>query len=148
VQPAIGELERHRGIGPDVGGLRHLHGGGSVIGTGVRNEVGQAAIEDPLAVGLLERHRVALADAEGLAVPTHHVEYLLGRGDAPDERHVHPEELPDGVERQLHARALRYLTKPDQLIGGRTEHAHATTGACGTHPRKLGYGRFRLKRGG
>ena len=90
---------------PDVGAYAGLAGdleaADAPVAPGVGYHVGEGALHDPLAEGVLKRHLAAFLPAEGLRVALQGAELHTVLGEPRDEGDVHAQGLPGQPQRAL-----------------------------------------------
>src|SRR5215210_3176671 len=102
VEAPVGEHQWHRRVGAYVRLGCHPEVLGSVLALGVGDHVREAPVEDPLAVGLVDRKARAFSPAEGLGVSLYGPEDESVLGELRDEGDVHIEGLPDVAKHFLY----------------------------------------------
>src|SRR5215211_6340361 len=98
----IGEHNRHRRVGAYVGLAGHPQILRQILAPGIGHHVGEAAVEHPLAVGLIECKAFAFSPPEGLRIPLQRAEDQPAPGELRDEGDVHLQVLPDHGEQALY----------------------------------------------
>src|SRR5215213_3413813 len=98
----IGEHNRHRHVGAYVCLAGHPQVLRRIFAPGVGNHVGEATVEHPLAVRLIEWEAFAFSPPEGLRIPLQGAEDQLVPGELRDEGDVHLQVLPDHGEQALY----------------------------------------------
>src|ERR671914_2431830 len=94
VGASIREHDRYRGVGAYVRLAGHPEVFRQIFAPGIGNHIGEATVEHPLAVGLLERKAFAFSPPEGFCVPLQRAEDQPVPRELRDERDVHLQGLP------------------------------------------------------
>src|SRR5215212_11570943 len=86
----IGEHNRHRHVGTYIRLAGHPQVLRQIFAPGVGDHVGEATVEHPLAVGLIEWEAFPYSPPEGPRIPLQGAEDQLVPGELRDEGDVHP----------------------------------------------------------